>query len=315
MCNGDISEDISKLVIIEHGHTGIDLNLILASLRKDFVVLVRNVTAKQADETLYRVTHKLGLIESLELQAGFAELHGHRRNIGQYFMSVNSRTDYQFISPHSEGTSSAGMQLAAFYCYENSTNGGETILMNVDGESTAWQALREKATRARPASRRLSSDEVKRARALYGLRLPGDILRDDDQILAEMTSKISGLSLVEVLARPVRTYSCILDRNLYACWDSIGSIDHELASAYTRLLKQWGLLKEPADGLEAHQMDAAGPRRLWQSGIDYRQIFKSRITYKLEARDLIIQNNVTWTHSAANWSPDSGTRNIAAAFA
>ena len=315
MCDFDIPEDLSKLVTIEHGSQGADLNVILTSLKKDFVVLVRNVAAKQMDQLLYKVTQKLGLSDRLELQAGFAELYGHRQNIGKYFMTVNSRSDYQFISPHSEGTSSAEMQLASFYCYENSTNGGETILMNVDGETAAWQTLREKVIRGRPLSRPLSSDEVKRARVLYGLRLPDDILRDDDQIVTEITSNIPGLSLVEVLARPVQTYSCILDRNLYAYWDSVASIDHDLSSAYTRLLKQWGLLKQPSNGSQVYELDNAAGRRVWRSGIDYSQIFKCRITYKLRPGDLLIQNNVTWTHSASNWSPDSGPRKVAAAFA
>jgi hypothetical protein len=30
---------------------------------------------------------------------------------------------------------------------------------------------------------------------------------------------------------------------------------------------------------------------------------------------LIIQNNLTWTHAVNNWSPGSGLRKVAAAFA
>ena len=95
----------------------------------------------------------------------------------------------------------------------------------------------------------------------------------------------------------------------------MASIDHDLSSAYTRLLKQWGLLKQPSNGSQVYELDNAAGRRVWRSGIDYSQIFKCRITYKLRPGDLLIQNNVTWTHSASNWSPDSGTRNVAAAFA
>lgn len=311
----DIPEDTTRLVVFDHGTAAVNLDPILDSLRKDLVVLVRKVAPKQADDTLYKLTRKLGLSESLELQAGFAELHGHRRNIGRYFMSVNTRGEYQFISPHSEGASAAGMQLAAFYCYENTTDGGETILIHVDGESTAWQTLRERVIRARPASRRLTADEIARARALHGLRLPADVLKDGDRVVADVASKIPGLSLVEVLTAPIKTHSAILGRELYACWDSVGSVDHELAFAYVALLKKWGLLKEPPGGLEVPEMDTAAPRRLWRSGADYSQIFQCRITYKLEPGDLIIQNNITWTHSATNWSPGSGTRNVAAAFA
>jgi hypothetical protein len=31
--------------------------------------------------------------------------------------------------------------------------------------------------------------------------------------------------------------------------------------------------------------------------------------------DLIILNNLTWAHSVANWRPESGVRNVSAAFA
>lgn len=309
----DISEDTGKLVILQ---SGVDLDLIAASLKKDLVVLIKNVTPKQADDTLYKVARSFGLSERLELQAGFAELYGHRRNIGKYFMSVNSRSPYQYISPHSEGTSSAGMQLASFYCYENSTDGGETILINVDGESEAWQALRELVTRMRSVSRRLSPDEVARARTLHGVRIPADTVSNDDQILTEVKSAIAGLSLVQVLAKPTKTYSCILDRNLYAFWDSVATIDHDVASVYLRLLRRWGLLKEPSpDHLGAAELDCAADRRVWRSGFDFARIFKSRITCKLSPQDLVIQNNLTWTHAVSNWSPNSGTRNVAAAFA
>jgi hypothetical protein len=308
----DILEDTTKLVVFEGG---MDLDLIAASLRKDLVVLVKNLAAKQADEIVYKIAHKFGLSERLELQAGFAEFYGHRRNIGRYFMSVNSRAPYQFISPHSEGASSAGMQLDSFYCYENSTDGGETVLINVDGESSAWQGLKELVTRVKSVSRRLSPDEAARARALYGVRVPADTVRDDDRIISEMKSAIRGLDLVEVLAEPVRTYSCILDRDLYALWDSVGTIDHDVAFMFAHLLRRWGLLKEPPDGFGVTEMDCAANRRLWRSGFDFARIFKSRITRKLSPKDLVIQNNLTWTHAVANWSPDSGTRNIAAAFA
>jgi hypothetical protein len=207
------------------------------------------------------------------------------------------------------------MQLAAFYCYENTTDGGETILIHVDGESPAWHSLRERVIRAQPMSRCLTADESARARALHGLRLPGDVVQHSDRVVADVPSTIPGLSLVEVLTTPIKTHSAILARDLYACWDSVGSVDHELALAYVALLRKWGLLKESHGGLEVPEMDTAAPRRVWRSGADYGRLFECRITYKLEPGDLIIQNNVTWTHSANNWTPGSGKRTVAAAFA
>jgi hypothetical protein len=207
------------------------------------------------------------------------------------------------------------MQLAAFYCYENSTDGGETILMNVDGSSAIWQSLRENVRRGRVLSRSLSSSEIARVRGLYQVNMPGDALRDDDQILEERSTDIPGLTIFNVLAKPKKTYSRILSRDLYVLWDSISNIDGDSANQYTNLLRQCGLLKEPPGGLDLQKMDNTFVRHVWRSGVDYSQIFKCKITLKLSPGDFLIQNNLTWAHSVSNWSPGSGRRKMAVSFA
>src|SRR5436190_12786780 len=107
-------------------------------LRKDAVVLCPQVSETVAGDTVRGVAEALGLGEQLTLQAGFAAFLGHRHRVGDYFMSVNRRGDFQFIPPHSEGTGFQSIQLASFYCFENSTDGGETILMNVRRSGDAW---------------------------------------------------------------------------------------------------------------------------------------------------------------------------------
>jgi hypothetical protein len=277
--------------------------------------LIQNVDQDQAEITMQEVAKKLGLSEALKLQAGFAGLHGHRHNIGQYFMSVNQRGDYQFIPPHSEGNSFAGMQLASFFCYENSTDGGETVLLNVDSSSRLWPSLREKVRRGKLTSKSLTSREILRARGLYQLQFPADLLRVDDEIIEVHQTEIEGLTLVEVLAKPQMTYSRILDRKLYVYWDSISNIDFDSALEYERLLRQSGLLKEPTPGLGLIQMDNAADRHIWHSGITFSELFTCKITRKLSSGELLIQNNLTWAHATTNWSPNSGIRKIAASFA
>src|SRR5438270_10966793 len=122
-----VVEDQIRLKIIDDGQH-VDLAVILEALRQDLVVLVKGLSSTEADRLMSRIAGGFGLQDKLELQAGFAAHQGHRHNIGQYFMSVNTRSDYQFIPWHSEGNSFTPMQLAAFFCYENSTDGGETIL-------------------------------------------------------------------------------------------------------------------------------------------------------------------------------------------
>lgn len=310
-----LREDPTKLVIIEHDDHVIEIDLVLESLRKDLVVLVQRLSPEQADKMMHEVAEKLGLNDALNLQAAMAGFHGHRHNISKYFMSVNKRTDYQFITPHSEGSSFVGMQLASFYCYENTTDGGETILMNVDDSSHAWRSVRERLMRGKLGSRPLVRHEILRAKGLYQINLPDDVLRDDDQILQERETTIPGLTVVEVLAKPQPAFSAVLNRKVNVYWDSIDGADLDSVPEYARLLAHSGLLKEPPGGLELWQLDPEAERRIWHSGMRYSELFKCKITRKLAPGDLVIQNNMTWAHSASNWSPGSGTRKIAASFA
>lgn len=310
-----VREDRTRVVITELKNSKADLDLIVKSLRQDHVVLVQKVEAEQADRVMYEVAEKLALHDGLELQAGFAGLFGHRHKVGKYFMSVNERTDYQFVTPHSEGNSFTGMQLASFFCYENSTDGGETILMNVDDSGSGWKSVREEVKRGKLDNRRLAQHEIVRARGLYQINLPADILRTDDQILHERPTKIPGLTVVNVLAKPVKTRSRLLDRDLNVFWSGIDSADFDSAAEYERMLRQSGLLKEPPAGLEQCQLDSIADRRVWHSGVKYADLFKCKVTLKLSPGELVIQNNLTWAHAVNNWSPHSGTRKIAGAFA
>jgi hypothetical protein len=312
----NIPEDRNRLVVLECDRHRSDINTALDSIRKDQVVLIRNVFADEADGVIHGIANGLGLAEDLSLQAGYVRLYPHRHNIGKFFMSVNERLDYQIVTPHSEGSTAQLMHLAVFYCYENSTDGGESILMNVDASSKVWQSLREKRRRGKLLpSKTLTQREIMRVRGQYALNLPYDLLKDDDQILQEQETQIPGLSVAEVLAKPEKVHSRILGTDMYVYWDTVSNIDRDSAVEYWRLLKQWGLLKEPAGGLDLDHLDTQTPFRIYNSGLDFSQLFKCKITVKLTPGDLIVQNNFTWTHAAANWSPGSGTRRVAASFA
>lgn len=309
-----VVDGIDRMVILQRGRGDIDREAILAALRSDLVVLIRGLTADEADQTIQRVVEKLGLREQLELQAGFAAFRGHRHNIGKYYMTVNRRGDYQFIPPHCEGTRFVDMQLASFYCYENSTDGGESILLNVNDADASWESLREKVCKARPGSRILNAKEIARARGLYHVDLPRDIVGPDDQILKEVETDVPGLGLVDVLAKPRKSYSRVLERELRALWDSVASIDFDCAKQYAAMLIELGLLKQPS-GMTFEDLDNTAKRHIWRSGADYSTIFRCAIVHKLRPGDFLIQNNITWAHATNNWTPGSGVRNIAAAFA
>lgn len=310
-----VPEDRGRLRVLSQSQAQGNLDDIIEALKEDSVVLVKNLEADSADHIMHKVASRFDLGDNLKLQAGLASFRGHRQNVGRYFMTVNERGAYQFIPPHSEGDSFINMQIASFYCYENSTDGGESILLNVDDSSSVWELLKERCRRGRLASRPLAAHEVSRIRWMYHLNLPADILGDDDQILEERRTEIPGFTVLEVLARIRKTHSHLLDRKVYALWDSVGSIDFDLAAQYSDLLRQAALLREPENGLELHVMDNAAKRHVWHSGVDYSQLFTCKITHKMAPGDLLLQNNLTWTHSAANWSPKLGVRRITASFA
>jgi len=306
-----LSEDLSRLVTLKSDNR--DEEFIVDLLKKDQVVLVQDIEQKDADNLMHSIAAKFGLADSLEAQAAFASSKGHRENVGRYYMSVNKRDDYQFVPPHSEGNSFLNLQLASFYCYENSTDGGATILMNVEQSNDIWGGLREARTRGK-ATIELTRTEIEQIKLMAQLNMPEDKLRNDDEILGE--NQITPyFTLFDVLAIPQKSYSRILDRELYVYWDTIECVDYDSITAFNRFLKQHDLLRLPSEVLDIKMLVDSSERRVRQFGSDYDKIFKSKITRKLKPGEFIIQNNLTWAHSVSNWTPNSGLRKVVAAFA
>lgn len=310
-----VAEDLSRLGTIRHESTPRSAQFACDALRRDSVTLLREVDHEDADAIVHEVAERLDLAEQLEIQAGFADFRGHRKRANQYFMTVNSRSDYQFIPPHSEGTSAVGMQLAAFYCLENTTDGGASILMNVDSESPAWDRLREVVYRGISRGGPLTREAILRARAVYGLETTANALDPDDEVLAREDSGIPNLDVYRVLARPKPIRCRILDRDLFAYWDSIASHDFTSGEEFLGLLRASGLLRNADAQSSVETLDNAYQRRVWSSGVAYTALFKCKLTVKMAPGDLIILNNITWTHATSNWSPGSGVRQVIAAFA
>lgn len=311
----NIPECADRLLTVDGLWIADSATIVADALRNDRVVLVKSVPPEAADDIMASVSETFDLLDDLKLQAAFASVHGHRRNVGKYFMSVNDRGDYGIIPPHSEGTSKIAMQLAAFFCYENSTDGGETILFRANQSSELWEGLRERATRCILRGAELTHAEAALTRGVYNLRVPDDLIRDEDEILLERASQVPALRIVDVLAKVNRTYSRILNRSLFSYWDSVSCTDKEAGEQYCQTLRELGLLKEPNPPMPVRQMDVAASRRVRSSGINHMNLFSDKITLKLERGDLILHNNASWAHSTTNWTPGSGDRVVAAAFA
>lgn len=310
-----IQEDLNRLSILQYEDPARCAQRVMDELRRDQVVIIQNVEPENADVVMAEIAEVIDLRSALEVQAGFASIKGHRDNIGQYFMSVNKTSNYEFIAAHSEGTHFTNMQIAALYCYENTTDGGETVLLNVDQDSHAVQNLKEIIWKIRLVDRELTPGEIAMAKMKWQINIPRDLLSETDEIVRKRESFEEGIELYEVLVKTPKTYSRILERHLHVYWDNISSTDRASIREYRKLLEGENLLRLPASGATTEQLDHSSHRRVWDSGILYRDLFKNKIIRKLAPGELAVVNNLTWTHAIANWTPESGSRKIAVAFA
>jgi len=310
-----IPEDEDRLFILNNQNGHIDMEAALSALRQDKVILIQNTAPTSADRIVFSIAQAFGLDKKLEAEAGFASVSEHRKRIGKYFMSVNKRDDYQFIPAHSEGRHSTNMQLAAFYSVENTTDGGETILLNTNQYSSEWEKLGEIVGKFDISGRTLSPHEITQARLLFNVRIPDDLLSTQDQIISEDSSPLPGVKRFNVLEKLQKMHSVILDRELYVYWDSVASYDKDSGQGYFDFLASTGLFKAPSSSMLPEHLDNAYDRRIWSSGINYNSLFAAKITRKLVSGDLVVMNNLSWVHSTNNWTPNSGTRKVAAAFA
>ena len=64
----NVPEDIRRLTLVEHENRAIDVALVVESLRRDQVVLIRNLNGEQADRVMSDTASGLGLSGALELQ-------------------------------------------------------------------------------------------------------------------------------------------------------------------------------------------------------------------------------------------------------
>jgi hypothetical protein len=298
------------------GYRQTDLPSIVGALRADNVIWLHDIKANQADEIMQDVATQLGILDGLSLQAEYASFHGHRKRIGKYFMTVTGRNAHEYITPHSEGNSTIKMQLAAFYCFENTTDGGDTILFKINNYGKCWSNLREMRRKyRRDPQKTITRSVTLQARGQYQLDLDKDEVDERDIVVREHECAIDGLVLVDVLAAPRTTHSIILDSEVFAYWSTIGNIDTTCAAEFDRVLRESFLLKEPAAGSSLSQCDTYADRRIWTSNVAFSDIFTCKVIVKLTGGDLIIHNNLSWAHSASNWTAGSGERKMAAAFA
>lgn len=305
--------DLSEAIFCVENVNTIDLQEVENALKNDKIILVKNVLPEQADPLIENTAKHFRLLDSLMLQSAFASSKGHRDNIGRYFMTVNQRQHYQFVTPHSEGNGLSNMQLASFYCEENDTNGGETILFKVKGNKDIWQTFKERTVRGKTLQP-LTDGEIRRVKGMFRIDLPNDELRDTDIVLGEQKVN-EKLIICDVLAIPEPAYSQIHNERRYVYWNSIEGVDRDSASEFNAFLEQESLLHQPEQPLSLTELDHSDDRRVDSFGVKYQQIFDGKVVLKLQPGDFVLVHNLAWAHSVNNWTPSSGERKVYAAFA
>lgn len=287
----------------------------VSALREDQVVLVQGAAPGEADDLMARIADAFDLKHALEMQAAYAGILRHRRNVSKYFMTVNQRGDHQFVKPHSEGTWLINMQLAAFYCVNNSTDGGETLLFNVDNASQEWRHVREMVPRMVSSGRGLTPSELALAKVVLKLDPDAPTILPGDTLLEELPSPIQGIKFANVLT-PLRSRrSCLTGHEVHTIWDSVSSPDLKATEEFFAFLSDENLVRLPSSAASMRDMDAGDLRITWHSKVNYSRLFRHRMIRRLTAGDLIVFNNLTWTHATNNWTPSSGEREVWAAFA
>lgn len=284
------------------------------TLQEDGVAVVRDLHPSMVDDIVSGIAGQFDLTSELEMQAAYASVLGHREAVSRYFMTVNRRANYHFIKPHCEGTHLTGMQMAAFFCQENTTDGGETVLLHANQESCSWEGLRELVPRLAPGGRELSARELALIKVDSKLDPEHIGIEEGDLVAKTIPSPIPDVSMVAVLTKLRRRTSKILNREVYSLWDSVGSPDETGTEAFHDFLVSLGILKTPPAPVAARVLDAGGDRLAWSSGVSYGDLFDGAVVEKLRPGDLIVFNNTTWCHATNNWTPESGRRRIFAAF-
>lgn len=238
----------------------------------------------------------------------------HRASVDNVAVTVNARAPLEIIQPHSEGDSTAQLDLFSLHCVRNAVHGGENVLSLID-QSADHSALRAKEKAI--VGTDLSSAEIEALRRQHrDARAVVSSCSDSQRTLLE-----HGRARVVVRPAPVAAArSQITGTDVITYWDNVTVHDRAFHRHHYELLRHLGLLNEGAGGgYEAYMhVERDSP---WQpadtdSG-DVPQtasLFSLHVVHKMAPDELLLFNNRTWTHAVNNWPPDE-VRTLTAMYA
>lgn len=294
---------------------------IAETLEAGHCILIHEIDRAHAETVFRQVSRHFDLEDSFDLQMGIGvDNTPSRDSVSLSAVSVNHRSDFQLIQPHSEGNTTMPMEIFGLHCTCNSEHGGETVLGLVD-QAADFSALvaREKflITPDAPAGSILADDLL----AAHGsVRSVDTQVRPGDRVLE---TAADGTSVV-VRDMPVEASpGLLLAKPAVTLWDNVTVHDRAFHRFMLGLMRDRGLLVEPepelpwSDEFYFHIEPKApwGPIRDRTADIEYvSSLFKQLIVVKLLPDQMLLVNNRLWTHAANNWAP-SDTRILSAMYA
>jgi hypothetical protein len=302
------------LVAVEH--QTLDPVALRQAVARNQLALVRGVEFRAACALFGELVDHYDLRDSYDVQMQYVvNMMAAREAVEGVAVTVNRRGPYQMVQPHSEGDTTAPLELFGLYCEQDAASGGESVfgLVNQAADHSKLRA-KEKAV----LDRGLSPAELNKLRRNH-LDAKAVIVSDDavSRVLVE-----SPHGDIVVRQMPVtRSLSPVSGEPLMTYWDNVTVHDHAFHRCHYELLNQAGIFHVDVGAADyAHYMhveddSAWGPADTDSGNLDETAaLFACHVIYKMAPGELVVFNNRAWTHAANNWPPHD-TRTLRAMYA
>lgn len=293
-----------------------DLASIKDGLARNRLVLIRQMPFERAGALFGELVDAYDLRDSYEIQMQYVvELMAARDAVDNVAVTVNKRGPFEIVQPHSEGDTTAPIELFGLHCIQNAASGGENVLSLIN-QSADHSRLRAKEKAI--VDRGMSTQERNKLRSSH--LDAKDVLSDAPPGCRVLAESAHG----SVIVRPVPLTpgrSVVSDSTLVTYWDNVTVHDHAFHKFNYELLRDLGILHTRAGQsdytayMHVEEDTPWSPVDSDSGGVDETsRLFECHIVHKMEAGDFLLFNNRAWTHAVNNWPPEE-TRTLNAMYA
>ena len=293
----------SCLLAVEH--TEPDQGAVRAAIEKNQLLLIQSMDFKRASSLFAELADHYGVGDSYRLQMQYV-VHtiNTRVPVDDVAVTVNERGPFQVIQSHSEGDSTAQLDLFGLYCVKNSTSGGENILSLIN-QTADYSRLRAKEKVIIGAG--LSNQEIGTLRQYH---LDAKRVLEHCDTTCRVLTEI-GRGRVVVMPVPIaRARSAITGEALMTLWDNVTVHDHAFHRHQYELLRHLGILCKGPELDYLNYMHVEEDSTWAPADSDSGELghtsryFTCHVLYKMQPADFLIFHNRAWTHAVNNWFPD-----------